>query len=373
MDNTAPKRRLLFVVHSLQLGGTERLVLEIAAAVQAEYDIGICCLDGQGTLWEEAALHGYQLYQCHRQPGWHRKNFSSVIAAIRDFKPDLIHAHQYTPFFFCAIAKLLAPSRAKLILTEHGRHIPDLVSAKRRFANRFLVRTVSAITAVSEFSKRALIENEGLTGVPIEVIYNGLKQSTQSSALEKPSLRKELGIAESIKLIGFVGSLRPGKNPAFLLEAFNRIALEQPDAALVYIGDGPLRAELLAEIQERGLTGRAFLAGERNPASPYYKQFSVFVLPSLSEAASLALLEAMASEVPVIVTDRGGSPELVGHGASGMVVTSGDVEQLSGALRRALNDEQCCQELVADAKRRVDEQFTFERMIEKYSDLYASL
>ena len=363
------RKRLMFFLHSLSVGGAERLVVQMAEQLEQHYDIAMVCMDEQGYLWQECEKRGYRLYLIGRSPGFSYKTFSRVAEAIRSFAPDILHAHQYTPYLYATVGKVLCRSKARLIFTEHGRHYPDVVSIRRRIANRLLIRFTDAITAVSNFSKSALYHNEGLRSLPIQVIYNGLHHESHSAS-STVDLRTELQLEPDSRLIGYVGSLRPVKNPLFLLQAFEKIALQDPSAYLVYIGDGPLRRELESEISRRCLTDRVFMLGERTPATPYFTEFDVYVLPSLCEAASLALLEAMSVALPVIVTDRGGSPEIVEHQKSGVVVPCGDVEALSAQLLELLGDSEMAKRLAVSAQQRVSDQFSFETMMSQYQTVY---
>lgn len=365
----AKRRSLLFVLHSLSIGGAERLTAAMAEALSNDdnFKIGILCLDSRGALWEECERRGYALYLAERKPGWQWGPIAKTARVIREFSPDIIHAQQYTPYLYAALGKLIARSRARLIFTEHGRHFPDVVSFKRRLANRLLVPLTDAVTAVSDFSKTALIEQEGISSPPVQVIYNGLAKPNGAAGA---NLRKELELPRDAKIIGCVGSLRPVKNPLFLLRAFAKLKETGTDAQLVYIGDGPLREELSAEISRLGLTGSVYLLGVRSPASPYFRDFDIFVLPSHCEAASLALLEAMSLGLPCIATDRGGSPELIEHERSGVLVSCGDIEQLAACLQSLLENPAQARALGAAAQRRFDERFTFESMMARYREVY---
>jgi hypothetical protein len=86
--------RILFFVHSLTIGGAERLVIQLADALSAEYRIGICCLDSRGALWEECKQKGYTLYELQRQPGWQISTFLAAKRVVAEFAPTIIHAHQ---------------------------------------------------------------------------------------------------------------------------------------------------------------------------------------------------------------------------------------------------------------------------------------
>ena len=108
------------------------------------------------------------------RPGRDLSQIDKIAAVVREFDPDVIQAHQYTPFFYGALGARRAGRRG-VIFTEHGRHFPDVVGWKRRWFNRLvLARRASAVTAVCEFTKRRLVEREGIRASRIEVIYNGV-------------------------------------------------------------------------------------------------------------------------------------------------------------------------------------------------------
>ena len=171
------KKKLLFVLHSLTIGGAEMLVVQMAESLSEEYDIGILCLDKRGELWDKCEELGFWLGNVERKAGLKAENFSETAALIKDFSPDLIHAHQYTPFLFSAVARILRKTKAKIVFTEHGRHYPDVVSFKRKLANKFLSRFADKVTGVSQFSIDALREKEGFSNEKMAVVYNGLDRS----------------------------------------------------------------------------------------------------------------------------------------------------------------------------------------------------
>jgi len=365
--NSQPKPRLLFVIHSLVIGGTENLVFQMSCHLKDRFEIGICCLDKQGLLWEKCEQEGFSLYNLQRKPGLRLDVALALKNVFTDFKPDVIHAHQYTPFLYSSMAKILARSKANFVFTEHGRHFPDLVSAKRRLFNSLVRILPDAVTGVCKFTRDRLVENEGFKSESIEVIYNGIPLNEELVTLD---IRDRLGLSPDQKTIGVVGSLRSVKNPLFVLRGFSRISQEFPEAVLVYIGDGELRDEVGSLAHELGIERKVKLAGNIIPATPYLSSLDCFVMGSLSEACSLALLEAMFAEVPAIVSDRGGSPELVIDGEHGQVVACDDDEQLAQAIRKVLLEESSVEDMVKLAKERVRNEFSFAEMCSKYEAIY---
>ncbi len=361
------KPKLLFVIHSLVIGGTENLVYQMSCQLKDKFDIGICCLDKQGLLWEKCEKEGFRLYNLHRKPGFQPTLVKSLSEVLKEFSPDIIHSHQYTPFFYSSLARLRSRSKAKFIFTEHGRHFPDVVSWKRKLVNKIFRALPDSVTGVSQFTKDKLVENEGFRADHVQVLYNGIDTTAKSEQLD---LREYLGLASNQKIIGVLGSLREVKNPLFVLNSLPAVLEECPEAVLVYIGDGELREEISSKAKELGVDGNVKLAGNIIPATPYLSSLDCFVMGSHSEACSLALLEAMLAGVPVIVSDRGGSPELVVDGKYGQVVECNNQKELSVAIGKVLAGEASIDKMAVGAKKRVEEEFSFGDMCAKYEQLY---
>ncbi len=361
------KPKLLFVIHSLVIGGTENLVYQMSCQLKDKFEIGICCLDKQGLLWEKCEKQGFRLYNLNRKPGFQPQLVKSLREVIKEFSPDIVHSHQYTPFFYASLAKLLSRSKARFIFTEHGRHFPDVVSWKRKLVNKAFRVLPDVVTGVSQFTKDRLVENEGFRSDSIQVLYNGINTEAKNEHLD---LREYLGLSSDQKIIGVLGSLREVKNPLFVLNSLPTVLEKYPEAILVYIGDGELRDEVNSKAKELGVSSNVKLAGNIVPATPYLSSFDCFVMGSLSEACSLALLEAMFAGVPAIVSDRGGSPELVVDGKYGQVVECDNQQELSIALKKVLAGDASIDKMALAARKRVKEEFSFIDMCAKYERLY---
>jgi glycosyltransferase involved in cell wall biosynthesis len=361
-------KRLLFVLHSLALAGDVRLVLEMAKTLKRDFVVGICCLDEKGFFWSQAEEAGITLYCINRKPGMRLETFLRMIRVIHKFKPHVIHAHHYTPYFYSVVSKMVTFCRARLIFTEHGRHFPDRVTRERKWLNQFLLKFTDEITAVCQFSASRLYELEGVRSKAIRIIYNGIRNNIGQG--DKRDLRNELNIEKETKIIGFVGTLRAIKNPLFLLRSFRRVVQKSLHTALVFIGDGPLKEEIKQTAKALGLDRKVYVPGALYPAEAYLSSFDVFVLPSFSEAASLALLEAMAQRVPVIVTDRGGSPEIVTNNETGYVVRCDDEEALSKSISELLENRGTNERIRSEGKKLVRERFSFDEMLNQYLAIY---
>lgn len=368
------KLRVGFVLHVMQVAGAEVLVAEIIRRLRDFMEPTIFCLDAIGPLGETLQREGVEVVCLNRNPGRDWGVGKRLAAVAKERKIQVVHAHQYTPFFYSSLAKAWSGANYKLILTEHGRHFPDVVSSKRRLANRWvLCRYLNAINACCQFSATALATNDGFITLPIEVIENGIEWERYQTHSDKTTLRAKLGLDTNRKYVACVARFHPIKDHTSMLQGFAQLARQRSDVDLLLIGDGPRRAELQSLVQELGIQDRVQFLGVRSDVADLLQAVDVFALTSLCEAASLTLLEAMAAGLPVVVTDVGGNPEIVRQGKEGLLVPRQDATAIGTALARILSDSNLASRMGLAGKQRVKETYTLERTIERYHQLYQRL
>jgi glycosyltransferase involved in cell wall biosynthesis len=236
-----------------------------------------------------------------------------------------------------------------------------------------LSRLCDEVVAVSEFTRRALIDNDGFPPDKVRVLYNGVHLSDSGVGPDRASVRAALGLQPTDRVIGLCARLSPEKNVPLLLEAFLAIRANVPGARLVIAGDGPARPDLEASVRRLGLEADVALLGFRDDVPALMRAFDVFCLPSLTEGTSVTLLEAMNAACPAVVTSVGGNPEIVVDGVTGDCVPSGDVTALGGALTSMLHDRDRARRMGSAGRTRVKERFAFEGMVHGYEALYRRL
>jgi glycosyltransferase involved in cell wall biosynthesis len=366
--------RVGFVIHVMQVAGAEMLVTETIRRLGDRIDPTVFCLDAVGALGEQLQAEGTPVICLGRRPGRDWRLAWRFARELRQRRIEVVHAHQYTPFFYAAAAKLLNGGRPRLILTEHGRNYPDLVSPLRRACNRLVLdRLADAVNACCRFSAAALNHNDGFAGGRIEVIENGIDLPRYGPPADRAALRRRLGLAPERRYLACVARFHPVKDHATLLDAFARVAPARPDADLLLVGDGSLRGALERQAQELGITDRVRFLGVRADVPDLLGAADVFTLLSVSEAASLTLLEAMASCLPVVVTAVGGNPEIVRDGREGLLVPRCDAAAAAEAFLRLLNDPAGAARLGAAGRARVEERYHLSRTIASYERLYRRL
>lgn len=366
--------RIAFVVHVMQVAGAEVLIAETIRRLGRRIVPTIICLDAVGSLGAQLQGEGVEVYCLNRRAGRDWRVTWRMARLFRARRIEVAHAHQYTPFFYGALARLLSGRLPRLILTEHGRHYPDLVSPLRRALNRLVFdRVADAISAVCTFSARSLSRNDGFAGPRIEIIENGIVLDRYQTTTDRRALRQRLGLEKERRYVVNVARFHPVKDHAMLLQAFARVATLRDDVDLLLAGDGPLRPNLERLIDELGLAGRVRLLGVRADVPEILQAAELFALTSVSEAASLTLLEAMAAGLPVVVTAVGGNPEIVRHQREGLLVPRGDAQATADAIIHLLDHPHQGATLGAAARARVHERYQLTQTIDTYYRLYERL
>jgi len=366
--------RVGFVVHVMQVAGAEVLIRETIRRLGPAIVPSIFCLDKVGAIGDELVAQGVDLVCLNRRPGWDFAVSRRLATEALHRGIEVLHAHQYTPFFYAALAKPLIRGYPKLILTEHGRHYPDHVSPVRRALNRVVLdRMADAVNACCKFSARALCEVDGFTGNRITVIENGIDVDRYGPATDIKALKIQLGLDPSRRYIVHVARHHPVKDQPMLIRGFAQASAHLPKVDLILVGDGPLRGDLETLAQELGIANRVHFVGIRQNVPDWLRAADVFALTSVSEAASLTLLEAMATGLPVVVTDVGGNPEIVRHEREGLLVPRGDAVACAAAFRQLFDEPDLADELGQAARERVHEYYRLDRTIASYYRLYQQL
>lgn len=370
-----PRPIIAHVLHRLYLAGAEVLAADLARRLSERYRFVFFCLDEIGPLGKQLADEGFTVVDLMRKPGVDRALIGRFRGTARGIGVRLLHAHQYTPFFYASASRLWQ-STPRILFTEHGRHYPDRRSGKRVFANRFLLRRDDRVTAVGNFVRDALVKNEGIAGNRVEVVYNGIDPSRfnveQSAAMRGP-VRAELGLAPDQQAVLQVARFHPVKDHATAIRAF-AIALKQaPSAVLLLAGDGDKRGECESLVKELGIAPSVRFLGVRNDVPRLMAAADLFVLSSLSEGISVTLLEAMGSGVPIVTTDVGGNGEVVSRDETGLLSPRGDHAGLGANMATLLLDAYKRKRFGLAGRERLMKQFTQEQMHARYEAIYAEM
>lgn len=367
--------RILHVMDSLGNGGLENGVLNLIKHMNpGQFEHSICTVRAQGVNMERLKNDRVRLLHLGNRAGSHFQ-FLGLRRAIRESRPEIVHSRNWGGIE-AVIAARLAGSCA-VIHSEHGFEAgvsacePWRRVAFRRLAFELADRVLCVSRQLRDFHTRS-------TGFPVrrvKVIHNGVdsRRFCQDPAA-RVRVRRELTVGENEFCIGCVGNLLPVKDHRTLLRSLKDLGDTGERWHVLIAGEGAERSKLesaAAGSQRRGL--RISFLGTRSDVPALLNAFDVYVLPSLNEGICNSLLEAMATGLPVIATNIGGTPEVVQDGISGLLFPVGDVAGLAERLLELYARRSRRVKLGTAGRERVQKEFSIKSMVQNYEQLYRSV
>lgn len=358
------------VLHRLSIGGAELLAYRLAKQLRDAYRFIFCCLDELGEMGPSIREEGFPVHVLHRRPGFDWSCVQRLNRLMIQEHVSVVHAHQYTPFFYAAASR--RPWRnLPILFTEHGRFHPDRPNWKRILFNRALIRRRDHVVAVGNAVRRALIDNEGIPQKRVEVIYNGIDATGfQDGTSLRAAVRREIGLANGDFVMVQVARLDPLKDHCTALRTVNRLVEDLPNIRLLLLGDGPQRELIERQIVESGLERHVKMLGMRRDVGRILSAADLFLLTSISEGIPLTLIEAMAASLPTVSTCVGGVSEVVVDGSTGSLVSAGDDQALANAVLRLACDATLRQRMGSLGQKRVCDSFSEQQNHQAYCALY---
>jgi sugar transferase (PEP-CTERM/EpsH1 system associated) len=354
--------QVVHLVTCLNVGGLEMVVYNLARyADRNQFDIHVICLEEPGTLAPRVVALGAEV-EGLGPPGLSRlRRLSRLTRRLYQLRPQILHTHNPMPHLFGSLAACLARIPV-LVHTKHGRNYPEI--PRRVALNRWASFLTTMVVAVSENSAEVARRVERVPVYKVTLIRNGI----DLTEFPPPPRREKAG-----KRVIHVGRMDPVKDQHTLLRAARIVADAEPDFQLDFVGDGDIRAELVALHRELCLGDRVRFLGERSDIGPLLAAADLFVLSSTSEGLSLTLLEAMGSGLPIVATDVGGNSEVVVRGETGLLVSPQSPQTLAQAILILLRDPDRLLQMGRAGRRRVEKEFDIRRMVARYEALYMEL
>lgn len=350
---------VLHVVLGLEVGGLEKFVLGLLDTYTRDINPYVACLESKGALG--GGLDPARVFEIGKGPGFSFSAVRKLKRLVAELEIDIVHTHNPAPHLHGALAAFLGGAR--VVHTKHGRNYPR--DYKKIWCNRVASFFSDAIVAVSDNARDVCLHVERIAPAKVSVILNGV-----DTGLFAPGTRRDPAL---VPKIGIVARLSPEKDHATLLAACAILAGRQLPFTLEVIGDGPLRGELQERAAALGLGGRVNFCGMQEDVAGLLRELDLFVLSSVTEGISLTLLEAMATELPVVATEVGGNPEVVLDGSTGFLVPAGNPAFMAERLAQLLGDPGQRQQMGARGRRRVRELFDVRSTSSRYEQLYSAL
>lgn len=349
-------------------GGAEMIVRRLAVSLDKTRFRSVVCLFRPGWLGDACREANLPAYVVGMNGAFDLRWFRSVADLLKKEQVTAIHAHEFTANTYGTMLGKLV--NVPVVATVHGKNY-YWEQAKRRIAYRYVGR-MSTMVAVSDDLRQFLAERVGIMRKRIRVIYNGVDVCAPSDPVQCIKVRSELELGQWETIIGAVGSLYPVKGHVYLIQALPTILKEYPKTLLLIVGRGELENELKAEVDRLNLQDHVRFLGFRNDIHTLLSLMDIFVMPSLSEGLSMAILEAMAAGLPIVATNVGGNPEIVLDGETGFLVPPENSDILAERVVSLLRDPCRARDFGDRGKRRVTERFSLSAMVDAYQECYES-
>ena len=256
----------------------------------------------------------------------------------------------------------------------HLHDINPLNPVIRFLQQRLTGRWTQFALVVSEAVRRLAVRDFNIPGDRIEVLHNPIEVSNFANPATdaRERIRKEFQISSGARVMGIIGRLSPEKGHTLLIQVLPTLLATCPEAVLLIVGDGPMRKQCESLVQSLQLGYAVRFAGYRTDIADILAALDVVVMPSDREGFGLAALEATAAGKPVVASRVGGLPEIVIDGETGLLVPSGEPEELLKALLRILTDTALAARQ-SEACRLHAQKFTVEQHIERLQEIYRSV
>jgi sugar transferase (PEP-CTERM/EpsH1 system associated) len=366
------KLKILHVLDSLNVGGMERVVINVANGLDAaRFDQAVCCISRLGTAAQQLAGH---VRRFDLAKGDERALLMplQIARVLRQERPDIIHTQSWAGMDG-VIAHTLT-RQGKLVHSEHGRNLPYIHHEpfKRKMVRRLAYEKAHAVFVVSEEMRQYFCRETGFALDRMRVIHNGVDVAAIERA-DARGVREEFGLAPGAFVIGTVARFQETKDLATLVRGFAQLRQTHAPARLLLIGDGAERGRLEQLARDLNVAGDVLITGLRHDVPRLLRALDVFALTSLSEGLPISVLEAMAASLPVVATSVGMLPELLREGENGFLVEPRAVEKLAARLALLADDLELGRSMGAAGRQQVEREFSLAAMLRRYEELYLSL
>lgn len=341
-------------------GGQNQMLLTLKGLQARGHAAELVAADGS-ALGERAAALGVKVHGVSR--GALRIPAARKISELsKNGRYDLVHVNEAHGLTAAWLGR--AHRRLPLIVSRRvGYPIGKSGVARARY------RAAARVIAISHWVARQLAEC-GVEREKMAVVYEGVEIPAWPTAEARAQARARWNISAETRLLGNVGVLLPDKGQEWLIRALGPVRKEFGGTRLLLAGDGPCRPRLEKLTRELGLVDAVIFAGFVKEIEEIYRAVDVFLFPAQFEGLGTSLLAAMSFGVPSIAFDGCAFGEIIEDGKSGMLVENRSVPGIERAITRLLGDQEFARSIGDSGRRRIEEVFSADRMVEETLKIY---
>ncbi|MBT0585674.1 glycosyltransferase family 4 protein [Alteromonas oceanisediminis] len=346
--------RILHIVSSLNVGGAERFVIDLASEQASDHSVSILSMSGSGEPLEQEARAYHIPVHCVPNQG--------ALSQLRQLRAhcktvDIVHVHSSFALPRILLATRFLQNAPKVVYTRHNERVHN--SIKWRLVYWLSRRWVAKFVFVAEKARANFLQQYSNMASRCETVLNGVLP-VQREAREKAGLH-----------LGHVGRFVPLKSQHVLVNAAALLPIDiQPKVTLHFFGTGPEQDKVRALANDPAARFSTIFHGHESDRVNIYSQFDVLIVTSETEGLSLAILEAMAAKMPVIASEVGGNPELVSSGNNGYLYPYADAEKLAEQIKRLINDPALLESMGKASYARYIDAFSMQTCAQQYARVY---
>ena len=361
---------VLLMSRALNEGGSERQMTEIAKSLdRVRFEPRVGCFRPEGMRREELEAAGVPIVSFPVHSFASPRTISSARRLARYIHRNnirLVHTFDYPLTVFAIPAGRFFTSAA--VVSSQRSH-RDLIPGRYRRLVRITDHLADAIVVNCDFVRRHLQQDEHVPPRKIQLCYNGIDLDLfRPLDTSRPS-----SLASATLVIGVVCALRPEKGLSTLLRAFARVRNQGSGLKLAIVGSGTMLDPLQTEARALGIAAECVFVPETGQVAGWLRSIDIFVLPSLTEALSNSLMEAMACGCCAVASNVGGNPELINSNETGLLFEPGDVAGLSAALQLLIENESARRRMADAGARFIRERFSVRASAQRMGEIYTQL
>jgi len=366
---------ILHIYQNSKIGGIQQQILSLVMAYDREkFCPVVCCFGPKMEVGIEIEKAGIEVVALNRR---RYNKFSAGIIfdlyrLMKDRNIHVLRTHKYRANFYGRIAGALAGVPV-IVASEHNIYRDEKERRLiRRISNKILSMVTDKMVTVSDAIRKDILRYDRVSPSKVMVLHNGVDTERFKPGVNFGDVREQHALSKDDVVIGFVGRLVINKGLNYLIEAF-ALLKDSCNAKLLIVGDGSLMEELKKQAKDKGLEGSVIFTGLRRDITDILSTIDLFVLPSIKEGLPNSLLEAMAMSKPVVATAVGGVPEIIEHGATGLLVQPADRDGLAAAIKTVIDNPLMAKNMGIAARDFIENNYSIKATAGRWETLYISL
>jgi glycosyltransferase involved in cell wall biosynthesis len=365
---------VLHLMNNLSDSSISRIAYNLVRHLRDDIQWHIGGLDGLGDMLDN--FQGYGARTVDFAAG--NAGQQSAADLVRDYLSShrirIVHTHTPRTLLVAALAARRTPQVRHLAT----KHILNAVGDRKwgafyTITDRLSLYLPDHLVAVSRHIRDVMMATPGIRADRVTLIQNAIDTESLCAPWLRESCRAEFGLQPEAQVIGNVGRLDKVKRLDLLIRGFAPVLERYPDARLMLVGDGALKQELEALARSLQVSDAIIWTGFRRDIPRLLAAMDIYIQTSVNEGLSLSILEAMAAEKPVVITDVGGAREVVADGSTGIIIAPGSAPAIAQSLNNLLGNPEMRSELARMARVQVCREFGLGKMMQSYHETYQAL